>query len=248
MKIAVFVCLIKLIFHSRFTKKADVTTNFANLNVTSPGASLLSFLLKEKFVFEEYYIDLENAKPVIIDGGANIGVSVLYFKTIFPDSTIFAFEPNPESFNYLKKNTVGNGLEGVVLEQVALTGVARVVSLNTSKDNPYLNASITPRSAGTMSVNAVQLSSYLQRLNHVDLIKLDVEGEEFEIIKDLYESKVLDKVTVDNFIVEYHKSYLNNQEKLPEFIWILEEMGYNCKNPSVVSSADRSDILLIFSR
>ena len=33
-----------------------------------------------------------------------IGLSIFYFKSIYPDSTILGFEPNPENFEILKKN------------------------------------------------------------------------------------------------------------------------------------------------
>jgi FkbM family methyltransferase len=42
--------------------------------------------------------------PVIIDCGGNIGLSVLYFKYLFPNSVITVFEPSPPVFEILKEN------------------------------------------------------------------------------------------------------------------------------------------------
>ena len=40
--------------------------------------------------------------PVILDCGANIGLSVIYFKQLYPNSKITAFEPDPDVFKVLK--------------------------------------------------------------------------------------------------------------------------------------------------
>ena len=42
--------------------------------------------------------------PVIIDGGANVGYAALHFAERFPQATIIAVEPNPETFEILKAN------------------------------------------------------------------------------------------------------------------------------------------------
>src|SRR5262249_62206976 len=48
------------------------------------------------FVREIYRFESSDDAPFIIDGGANIGASVLYFKKLYPKSRIIAFEPDPE--------------------------------------------------------------------------------------------------------------------------------------------------------
>ena len=42
--------------------------------------------------------------PVIVDGGANVGYSSLFFANTYPDATVFALEPNPLTFEVLKRN------------------------------------------------------------------------------------------------------------------------------------------------
>jgi hypothetical protein len=46
--------------------------------------------------------------PVIFDVGAYHGVIALHFRSLFPDATIYAFEPFCESFQVLKQNTEGD--------------------------------------------------------------------------------------------------------------------------------------------
>src|SRR5690242_16797657 len=41
---------------------------------------------KQLFVDEIYRFETKEPRPYIIDGGANVGLSVLYFKTLFPDA------------------------------------------------------------------------------------------------------------------------------------------------------------------
>ena len=59
--------------------------------------------VEEIFLDEIYKINLpENAR--IIDGGANVGMSVLYLKQQHPSATILAFEPDEMNFELLNKN------------------------------------------------------------------------------------------------------------------------------------------------
>jgi FkbM family methyltransferase len=59
------------------------------------------------------------ARPLVIDAGANIGASVCWFARAFPNSHIVAFEPDPENFALLQRNTEGLDVE---LHQVAVGG------------------------------------------------------------------------------------------------------------------------------
>ena len=46
-------------------------------------------------------------RPLIVDAGANIGATALYFTLTFPNSSVVAVEPDHENFNLLSKNTQG---------------------------------------------------------------------------------------------------------------------------------------------
>jgi FkbM family methyltransferase len=58
-------------------------------------------------------------RPLVIDAGANIGASVCWFARTFPESHIVAFEPDPENFALLQRNTEGLDVD---LHQVAVGG------------------------------------------------------------------------------------------------------------------------------
>ena len=65
-----------------------------------------SFLFMYHEIFEQqiYRFKARTERPVIIDGGANIGLSIIYFKKLYPDANIVAFEPDRKVFNVLEKN------------------------------------------------------------------------------------------------------------------------------------------------
>lgn len=46
-----------------------------------------------------------NRRPVIIDAGANIGMSTLWFARAFPEAQIIAVEPDAENYSLLVQNT-----------------------------------------------------------------------------------------------------------------------------------------------
>jgi len=66
----------------------------------------LSFVLMYRDIFEQhsYRFRTNEQKPYIIDGGANVGLSVLYFKELYPRSQIVAFEPDDDIFSVLERN------------------------------------------------------------------------------------------------------------------------------------------------
>ena len=53
---------------------------------------------RELFCKEMYQFNSLSDEPVILDCGSNIGLSVLYFKTIYPKAKVWAFEPDAANF------------------------------------------------------------------------------------------------------------------------------------------------------
>src|SRR5690349_947133 len=77
-------------------------------------------LKKELYTEHRYYLELDKEDPVILDMGAHIGLATLYFKQIYPEATITAFEPHPGNFAILQKNVLENQLKNVALVQAAV--------------------------------------------------------------------------------------------------------------------------------
>lgn len=156
-------------------------------------------LFEEIFVSQAYHIELNNISPLIIDAGSNIGLSVLYFKKIYPNATILCFEPDPRSFELLKLNTFENNLEHVVLHQLALSDIEGDVKLFTAPSS--LNTGLYGSVDSTHQVVASKkLSSFIDR--EVDLLKIDIEGAEDTVIADLIHSGKID--LIKRMIVEHH--------------------------------------------
>ncbi|MEK6809367.1 MAG: FkbM family methyltransferase, partial [Nanoarchaeota archaeon] len=69
-----------------------------------PGTSDVP-LLYHIFVEEEYNIKPKTKPSFIIDAGANVGFTAIYFANRFPKARIIAIEPEESNFKLLKKNT-----------------------------------------------------------------------------------------------------------------------------------------------
>src|SRR5205814_5177552 len=131
------------------------------------------------FVDECYALRSHNDHPLILDCGANIGLSVLYLKRLYPKSRIIAFEPDHAIFDVLKHNVHGNGFTDVELVRAAVwsqtttlrfwregTGAGRVVG--------------TTNQTGLIDVPAIRLRDRLEAAP-IDFLKLDIEGAETEV-------------------------------------------------------------------
>ena len=94
------------------------------------------FLIHEIFVNTEYYFHTLVARPRIVDCGANIGMSVIFFKAVYPDADVLAFEPDAVSFAGLRRTIETNGLVSVVAEQAAVTERGDSVTLYRDQSDP----------------------------------------------------------------------------------------------------------------
>ena len=64
----------------------------------------LNYLFREIILDTQYMFEADNDFPFIIDCGSNIGVGILFFKILYPQARIIAFEPDPETLNSKKKH------------------------------------------------------------------------------------------------------------------------------------------------
>jgi FkbM family methyltransferase len=155
--------------------------------------------------------------PYIIDCGANIGIGTLYLKQRHPDSTILAFEPDDTNFALLDRNIRDSGFEGITLRKEAVWKEEGAIDFS-------LDANMGSRieeegTGGTRKVRCVRLRDHIDR--KVDFLKIDIEGAEYEVLKDIEE--VLHNV--DNIFLEYHGDFDQGGE-LAEITAILARNGF----------------------
>jgi hypothetical protein len=83
-----------------------------------------SMYYEYKDIFESriYHFEAKTPAPAILDAGSCIGMSVLYFKSVYPNARITAFEPDPGMCGVLRRNLERNGVAGV---EVVNAGVGR---------------------------------------------------------------------------------------------------------------------------
>lgn len=140
-------------------------------------------LLLELFVEEVYRLDLDAEPTVVLDVGANIGLSVIYFRLRYPRARILAYEPDPRAFSILRANT--SRLAGVTIRKAALADHDGEIVLF-ARDEP-MHSTILPGSFSSDSfrVPCRTLDSVLREEGRatVDLLKIDVEGAELRILR-----------------------------------------------------------------
>jgi FkbM family methyltransferase len=199
---------------------------FLDFEVWCWHAPALRSLIMELFTEREYWFRCETPEPVIIDGGSNIGMSVLFFKTLYPGAHITAFEPDPSSFEALRTNVERNGVANVVLHNAALSAVSGYAQFFQSSTQPgdlrngLLRQRLpTPR---VLEVPSVRLSEHIGE--RVDVLKLDIEGAEFEVIEELHESGKLGRI--DQLIVEFHHNVPGIRSRLPQSLEMLQDAGF----------------------
>lgn len=153
----------------------------------------------------EYFVP-DTIKPkVILDIGANVGVVSLWLAEKYPEATIFAFEPMPENVALLRRNTQHK--PNIMVNDFGLSNEDKFVPVFRNLDTNNLGGFSVYRrendteNAGNLDLidfqmtlrNAASVLSELA-INHVDLIKIDTEGSEFEILSALPDS-ILSKVS-----------------------------------------------------
>ena len=200
-----------------------------------PGSSDL-YVLREIFARREYdlskypqfsrvmkaYRQLIDAgrTPIIIDAGANIGASAIWFSRSFPEATVIAVEPEKDNVSLCRRNC--EGYPNIIIREAAIGAEPGRAAVHASAANENGWASQTSRDAGG-SVDVVSIAELID--NERDhqalfLVKVDVEGFE----ADLFSANLgwLSEVTV--LIIELHDWMLPGRYSSRPFLKALGTM------------------------
>lgn len=173
---------------------------------------------KDVFVRGIYRFAATRPDPLIIDGGSNMGISVLGFNRDHPASRIIAFEPDPQIFQLLQANVKRNKRSQDVTFVMAGLGAADG-TLTFSADGSA-GGRVDPV-GGEQTINVVRLSTYLRQ--PVDFLKLNIEGEELDVLNECTQAGVLGNVR--QMVVEYH-GWAGKPQRLGDLLNLLDRQGF----------------------
>lgn len=207
---------LKIVFlYGNKPRYSRIRIKFLNYNITLVDSLSFIWQFQEIFVDEIYKFNSRNNSPVIFDCGANVGTSCLYFKRIFPNSVIKAFEADPEIAKVLSSNLRNENDVQVINKAVWINNNGIEISLEGA------DAASIFGDENKVKVNSVRLKDLIEAEEKVDMLKIDIEGAEINVIKDCRE--ILNKV--ENIFIEFH-SFINHKQELDVILQILTENNF----------------------
>lgn len=175
-----------------------------------------------EYVDMTFVLDTLTANDTFLDIGANVGSYTVLASKVCGARTI-AFEPDPQTVNFLTRNIEVNCIgDRVAVIQAALGAESGAINFTRGRDT--VNRVARSNEADTQTVPMVRLDDALEGREPA-LIKMDVEGYEAEVLKGAAKTlasqnlKALIVETVDAEVEDilraagFRKKYYNTSEK-----------------------------------
>jgi FkbM family methyltransferase len=185
-----------------------------------PGLEVLRDVYFERVYDRPFQLD---ETGVVIDLGANIGVfSLIAARRLVPRGHVIAVEPNPAVFSVLQENVVANRLRNIEVVFAAAAAQTGAAGLHFAPHS--MGATIVgPTNGCSVTVPTVSLSDLVAKAGHVDLMKCDIEGAEWQIV---YESDERVWSSIERVAMEFHLD--SGEGRSPEdLISRFKELGYS---------------------
>uniref|UniRef100_E6Q5U3 Methyltransferase FkbM domain-containing protein n=1 Tax=mine drainage metagenome TaxID=410659 RepID=E6Q5U3_9ZZZZ len=183
------------------------------------------------------------AMPVVLDIGANIGLHTVRWCRELPSARVFAAEPVPRNQLLLERNIVKNGIgDRVQIVPAAFGAEQGIATIFESADGAYSSARAENAEPvlARHEVPRVTVDSFVaeRSIARVDLLKIDVEGEEFSVLEGASATIERDAPSIFIEISEAHSG-----ERADERIAAFLAAGYQAYeiNNGIVTPYERHD-------
>ena len=190
----------------------------------------------------------------IVDVGAYVGFSILYWAAHFPGAKIETFEPHPVHLDLLRRTIALNRLtESVTVYGAAAgTGTCRAELTNHSVASAVRATGAAPE-VGENGVVPIDVVDFFEVIGdeRIDLLKLDCEGAEFDLLMD----KRFEGLDVRNLVMEWHETPAHSSaerdisSRLTDLGWDLQPGPITVSDPThAEGGVMRAGIMWAFPR
>lgn len=132
----------------------------------------------------------------IVDLGGNVGISVLHWMNVFPACTIETFEPHPLHVAQMRRNLALSGKQHRVVVHDKAAG-ARRRAMRLTDDGT--SSSLQDQRRDGFDVEVADVFDVLSG-RRIDILKMDIEGGEYEILED----PRFDRLDIGRVVMEWH--------------------------------------------
>lgn len=211
------------------SRLAPVVFPFDPIDRGSPCMVALNFGAYERPEFDMWK-RLVPAGATVADIGANIGWYSVHMAAHDAAARIFAFEPVPCSFNLLSRAVTENGLNNVVMEQLAVADRSGAMIIHvdpTIAGAASAHPTVYQDSSAPVQVQVTTMDEYADahRLKF-DAFKLDVEGGEFAALRGATTVLTRDRPMVFVEMLRRHARAFGYHPN--DIIAFMESLGYAC--------------------
>jgi FkbM family methyltransferase len=148
-------------------------------------------------IFYRDIYPVKSSDRLIVDAGANIGSFSLYALQNAPNAEIIAIEPAPDSCSRIRAMLRSNKLEShVTLHEAALGEMAGETTIQLEGGSQFRRTGLAGH-----PVAKVKLDSLIPPGKSVDLLKIDIEGGEYEVLRSMSPDTLR---RVRRIILEFH--------------------------------------------
>ena len=186
-------------FPHGYSKGGTRIASYNGLNIAFPFEEDPSF--DDVWLRNVYYPYQPRRDHVVMDVGAHMGFFTL--KIARKVARVIAVEPDPTNFRFLSRNVNVNKLGGkVALENLALGEKERMIFLD--RDGYGFGRTKTTSAKTCVSVRMTTIDNLVdrERVDRLDIIKIDTEGNELEILRGA--TAALKKYKPDLLLAAYH--------------------------------------------
>jgi FkbM family methyltransferase len=219
----------------KFTEKKLVSLTHHNatfLLTISPSNGFIDEYIYLYGVYESFMLDVikKYLKPgmTFIDIGANIGEHSMYAAALVgKEGSVYAFEPIPYIYEQLLTSSQANHFESIIhAKNVALGEHASEETLYISSNVGGSSLIREDETTETIKVTIVRGDDELLPLARIDMVKIDVEGYEYEVLSGMKETLANHHPVI---LIEFSGELYLNQAKDHgrKILEILESLEYS---------------------